>query len=269
VWCHFGYWLCISATYIGVVWVVKPGYHLATLQTMGQGDGMETKELTPNQVVAHNLRRARELRRWTQEQAAEALEHFIGSRWSKWSYSVAERAAPERIRQFTADDVVAFALAFELPIAWFFLPPPEAVVLRHGGSERSMLAGANLLDLLFNLEGGEIQRRLAEHYYEAPSDERSEHERRVMDMARQRHDALLRDAVRDWQEHKEAFRKWLALLDEAEAAIAGEGSEDFASPSQTKTEPMAPARSVVKREPAAKAKRSTKRKSTTKRKGRA
>jgi hypothetical protein len=33
----------------------------------------------------------------------------------------------ERIRQFTADEIVAFARCFELPVTWFFLPPPARV----------------------------------------------------------------------------------------------------------------------------------------------
>lgn len=81
--------------------------------------------LTPNQVVAHNLRRARLLRGWSQEEAAEHLEPHLGVRWSRASYSSAERSTerPERIRNFSADDIVAFALAFKLPVTWFFLPP--------------------------------------------------------------------------------------------------------------------------------------------------
>lgn len=83
--------------------------------------------ITPNQVVALNLRRARVLRGWTQMQAAERLEPFLGQRWSKATFSAAERSFdhPERIRQFTADEMTAFSAAFELPVPFFFLPPDE------------------------------------------------------------------------------------------------------------------------------------------------
>jgi hypothetical protein len=83
------------------------------------------KPLTPNQVVAYNLLKARELRGWTQTQAAVRLAPHIGVEWSKASYSSAERSfeRSERIRDFGADEIVAFAEAFALPIAWFFLPP--------------------------------------------------------------------------------------------------------------------------------------------------
>jgi hypothetical protein len=81
--------------------------------------------LTPNQVVAFNLARARELRGWTQEQAADALSPYLGTRWSKANFSAAERSvAGKHIRNFDADEVVAFARAFELPVGWFYLPPP-------------------------------------------------------------------------------------------------------------------------------------------------
>ena len=45
------------------------------------------KRLTPNQVVAWNLRRARQLRGWTQDEAAARLEPYLGERWSKAIFS--------------------------------------------------------------------------------------------------------------------------------------------------------------------------------------
>lgn len=81
--------------------------------------------LTANQIVAFNLARARDWKNWTQDEAADALEPYLGKRWSKASFSQAERSvAGKFIRQFTADEILAFARAFDLPIGWFFLPPP-------------------------------------------------------------------------------------------------------------------------------------------------
>src|SRR5687767_165497 len=48
--------------------------------------------LTANQIVAFNLARAREWKNWTQEEAADALEPYLGKRWSKASFSQAERS---------------------------------------------------------------------------------------------------------------------------------------------------------------------------------
>jgi hypothetical protein len=81
--------------------------------------------LTPNQIVAYNLHQARLWRGWTQEQSAEALEPYLGARWSKTVFSTAERSVDgDRIRQFDADEIVALARGFDLPVTWFFLPPP-------------------------------------------------------------------------------------------------------------------------------------------------
>ena len=80
---------------------------------------------TANQVVAFNLAQAREWRGWTQDEAADALAPYLGVRWSKATFSQAERSVAGRfIRNFTADEIVAFARAFELPVTWFFMPPP-------------------------------------------------------------------------------------------------------------------------------------------------
>jgi hypothetical protein len=81
---------------------------------------------TPNQIVAHNIARARILRGWTQDQAAEACAPHLGARLSPASWSAMERSVDGgRIREITADELVAFARAFNLPIG-FFLTPPSA-----------------------------------------------------------------------------------------------------------------------------------------------
>jgi hypothetical protein len=79
---------------------------------------------TPNQIVAHNLTKARQLRGWTQTQAADALEPYLGTKLSGASWSAIERSVDGgRIREITADELVAFGRAFELPIGFFLTPP--------------------------------------------------------------------------------------------------------------------------------------------------
>ena len=81
---------------------------------------------TPNQMVAHNIAKARLLRGWTQEQAADACAPYLGARLSAASWSALERSVDgSRIREITADELVAFARSFDLPIG-FFLTPPSA-----------------------------------------------------------------------------------------------------------------------------------------------
>src|SRR5215218_6958493 len=76
--------------------------------------------MTPNQTVAYNLRRARELRGITQREAAEAISHHADTPWSTESYAQAERAARgPRSRRFDADELHALAKAFELPVTFF------------------------------------------------------------------------------------------------------------------------------------------------------
>jgi hypothetical protein len=79
---------------------------------------------TPNQIVAYNVSRARLMRDWTQDQAAEAIEPYLGHRLSNASFSALERSVDGgRIREFSADEIFAFARGFKLPIGWFFTPP--------------------------------------------------------------------------------------------------------------------------------------------------
>ncbi len=68
---------------------------------------------TANQVVAHNLSRARLLRGWTQDQAAAEVAPYLGSHLSAASFSAIERSiAGTRVKQFNADELVALSRAF-------------------------------------------------------------------------------------------------------------------------------------------------------------
>jgi transcriptional regulator with XRE-family HTH domain len=86
-------------------------------------------QLTANQLVAFNLRRIRTQRELTQEQAAELLEPYLGQRWSKATFSAAERSAEPgtRAREFSGDEILAFARVFGVSVSWFFLPRDDEV----------------------------------------------------------------------------------------------------------------------------------------------
>lgn len=82
---------------------------------------------TPNQLVALNVARARTMRGWTQEEAASELAPYLGKKWSNASYSAVERSIKgTRVKQFSADDLIALARGFRVPLGWFFVPPPPA-----------------------------------------------------------------------------------------------------------------------------------------------
>ena len=81
---------------------------------------------TANQLVAHNLREARQRRNHTQKEAAALLAPYLGGKpWSVASFSAAESTARNgaRTREFSANEILAFSQAFDLPVSYFFTPP--------------------------------------------------------------------------------------------------------------------------------------------------
>src|SRR5919106_4056920 len=94
---------------------------------MARGRNVDSRSWTASQVVAHNLTRARELRGLTQVEIAERLSRFTGSNWSQATVAQAEGSVGgQRVRQFTANELVALARTFDVPVLFFFMPPDEA-----------------------------------------------------------------------------------------------------------------------------------------------
>lgn len=90
-----------------------------------------------NEVIAYNFRRARELRGLTQPDAAAALEPFLGQLLPQASISAIERSyGGDKRREFDAQELLAFACAFDLPLLWFLLPPPDDTRRLQGTSDR-------------------------------------------------------------------------------------------------------------------------------------
>lgn len=88
-------------------------------------DPLASEEIDLNQVVAYNVREARLLRGWTQEELAAQLERFLGQRLTQAGISSIERAWDgDRRREFDAHELLIFAMVFNLPILYFLLPPP-------------------------------------------------------------------------------------------------------------------------------------------------
>jgi hypothetical protein len=112
---------------------------------------MPPSPFTANMTVAWNLERVRRMRGMTQTQAAEALEPYLGERWSKAVFSAAERSvAGERVRHFDADDLLAFSRAFGVPVTVWFAPPPWVQEVGHanGGTTTTRL---ELLDAVLDM----------------------------------------------------------------------------------------------------------------------
>jgi transcriptional regulator with XRE-family HTH domain len=93
---------------------------------MARAKADDKRGWSASQVVAHNLTTARELRGLTQAEVAERLSRFTGAPWSQTTVAQAEGSVSgQRIRQFTANELVALARTFDLPVLYFFLPPDD------------------------------------------------------------------------------------------------------------------------------------------------
>lgn len=81
--------------------------------------------ITANQLVAYNLMRARKALGLSQAEAAARIAPYLGAEWSTTVYSAAERSyVGRRVRQFSADEITAFALAFDVHAGYFWVAPP-------------------------------------------------------------------------------------------------------------------------------------------------
>jgi transcriptional regulator with XRE-family HTH domain len=90
---------------------------------------------TPNQVVAGNLARLRQRRGLTQAEVARLLSSVAGKEWSEAMVAHAERSVTgNRVREFTADDLVTLARAFDVPVLYFLTPPPKGIFVHVPGS---------------------------------------------------------------------------------------------------------------------------------------
>jgi len=221
-------------------------------QTVPESEGSPFLGLTPNQVVAFNLTQAREWRSWTQEEAAIALEPYLGVRWSKATFSQAERSVAGRfVRNFTADEIVAFARAFELPVTWFFMPPPPwaspgtPTRLATPDEQRFGQPVAMLVDLVFGdkAQQGMLSLRLDSFLEALGPAGLTAAQGRITSLVTTRVEALVREAFRDlsrWQTSLQAMANQLQQLEiRSKRAVADEAGIDPRSlrvPSEAPTE---------------------------------
>ena len=190
--------------------------------------------MDPNQVVAYNLARARQLRSWTQDEAAAALEPYLGVRWSNASWSQAERSVGGKfVRRFDAEEIVAFARAFELPVTWFFLPPPAwkdgaPVKLTTADARRFGTELSLLVDLVFgdpDEQRALLDARLAEFFDVLGPDGLTTAQERTAAAAALRADAVVRHRLGD-VEQWEGWLRTVADRLEALRTLAGADGEE-------------------------------------------
>lgn len=83
------------------------------------------RRLDANAVVAHNLRAIRERTGWTQRRVAEELSRLTGRAVTEADIAARELVASGRRRhRFDAHELYLLAVVFDVPIVYFFLPPP-------------------------------------------------------------------------------------------------------------------------------------------------
>lgn len=87
--------------------------------------GRETR-MDVNAIVSYNLKTIRERRGWTQQSVAERLGQLTNHQLPQASISAMERGFDgERRRRFDAHELYLLSVVFGVPIAYFFLPPPN------------------------------------------------------------------------------------------------------------------------------------------------
>ena len=82
--------------------------------------------LDVNAVVSYNVRAIRERRRLTQQAVADRLAQLTGHHLPQASISAMERGFDgDRRRRFDAHELYLLSQVFDVPIAYFFIPPPD------------------------------------------------------------------------------------------------------------------------------------------------
>lgn len=163
---------------------------------------------TINQIVAYRIAKAREHRGWTQQQAADQLAPFLGRVLSPASFSAIERSfLGGRIRHFDADEIVAMAKGFDLPVVWFFTPPPRPGIVTLG--EEPLCVNDPVRLLLGTSQAFELwQGALLEL---SSTQAASQHQAATLD--RVRHHVSLRSTLGDLDEARRVIGKVSELLD--------------------------------------------------------
>ena len=84
--------------------------------------------LDVNAVVSYNLKAIRERRGMTQQLVADRLARLTGHQLPQASISAMERGFDgERRRRFDAHELYLLSVVFDVPIAYFFIPPPGSI----------------------------------------------------------------------------------------------------------------------------------------------
>lgn len=82
------------------------------------------KGLNANSVVSYRIRSARERKGYTQQEFAQELGKLTGRVLPQSSIGAMERWNADKQRVFDAHELYLLSLVLDVPIAYFFIPPP-------------------------------------------------------------------------------------------------------------------------------------------------
>ena len=111
--------------------MVRPRKKAAAVQESPTVTADVAEGLDVNAVVSYNVRAIRERKRWTQQEVAERLARLTNHLLPQASISAMERGFDgDRRRRFDAHELYLLARVFDVPIVYFFTPPPQASTAR-------------------------------------------------------------------------------------------------------------------------------------------
>jgi hypothetical protein len=151
---------------------------------------------------------------------------------SRASYSAIERSTGGgRVKQFSADELVALARAFRLPVLWFFLPPSldddPGLHVPHTTSRG--IEFTEFLDLLFGTEDTREPYREAFREWAAKAMDRGliqKVDRRLSELDDVEMRAAVEEAIGDIPDAQATLQRAAELLAEVERIIRHEDGRD-------------------------------------------
>lgn len=153
--------------------------------------------LDVNAVVSFNVKAIRERRRMTQQAVADRLAELTGHALPQASISAMERGFDgDRRRRFDAHELYLLSQVFDVPIAYFFIPPPDV-----GGLELAD-SGRPVVELYRSLLGTQSQLDVVDDRLRAIGIQDPEAASEILTTL-----FGVDDAIGNWHEH---FRTWRA-----------------------------------------------------------
>ena len=192
--------------------------------------------LDVNAVVSYNVKAIRERRGWTQQSVAERLGRLTGHQLPQASISAMERGFDgDRRRRFDAHELYLLSIVFDVPIAYFFIPPPGSGAELLADTARPV-AELYAVPARHRASTRAARRTTSRDPHQQPRRDRPRARRRV----RQR-----RAGARNWHQHFRTWRKKRLREVEREYGDRLDEVADFLGEFATKIEALGPAATSI------------------------